>query len=263
MSSCTTNHNKAQKDNDSFRPPPAGVHVVGPLDDIPSSLLPVLDSDPTANYKLNHSMLRIRNPKASLDFYVRLMGMRRIFTLNTGPETVFYLGYPQTAAHKADPALFARETVPSAVMSHTLGLLELCHQHGVENQDPGYLLGGSDPPHLGFGHLGFTVPDVAAAIKRLREEGVEILKDVGEGPIKLLPISTWEKEKGVGTEEVHANFLKVLRQIGFIRDPVSIESPILSFPSFLFLPFCGGDGGATEEIPLLNSVGGHIIIIGL
>jgi lactoylglutathione lyase len=57
------------------------------------------------------------------------MGMRTVFTINTGLITICYLGFPQTEAHRADLVSFGQDTVP--VLAHTLGLLELYHIHGV------------------------------------------------------------------------------------------------------------------------------------
>ena len=51
-------------------------------------------------------MLRIRDPQESLHFYIDLMGMRTVFTMNTGPFTIYYLGYPQTDEHREDPVKF-------------------------------------------------------------------------------------------------------------------------------------------------------------
>ena len=83
---------------------------------------PIPETDPTIGYKLNHFMLRIRDPEASLHFYINLMGMRTVFTMNAGPFTIYYLGYPQTSEHRADPAKFGLETVEK--LQQTLGLLE-------------------------------------------------------------------------------------------------------------------------------------------
>lgn len=41
---------------------------------------PILPNDPTIGYKLNHSMMKIRDPKQSMEFYTSLMGMRQVFS---------------------------------------------------------------------------------------------------------------------------------------------------------------------------------------
>jgi lactoylglutathione lyase len=176
-------------------------------------------SPATQGYKLNHFMLRIRDPAASLPFYISLLGMRTVFTMNTGPFTIYYLGYPQTAAHAQDLPQFGRDTC--AHLQHTLGLLELYHVHGSEAQSAGYYATGNTPPALGFGHLGFTVPDVPAALERMRKAGVTVVKEVGKGTTtrRAVPISEAEEEVGVGLGEIHEEYAKVFDHIGFVNDP--------------------------------------------
>ncbi|KAH0839230.1 putative lactoylglutathione lyase (Glo1) [Fonsecaea pedrosoi] len=184
---------------------------------------PLPPDHPTIGYKLNHFMLRIRDPAKSIPFYVDIMGMRTVFTMNVGPFTIYYLGYPQTDEHRADLMKFGADT--AAKLQHTLGLLELYHVHGSEKQDPGYYSTGNEPGHLGFGHLGFTVPSVPDALKRMREHGVEILKDLGVCTRESIPISDWENERGIGVEvkgtesEIHDEYRKVFDRIAFVKDP--------------------------------------------
>ncbi|CVL13700.1 uncharacterized protein FPRN_12075 [Fusarium proliferatum] len=143
-------------------------------------------------------------------------------TLNAGPFTVYYLGYPQTDEHRVDLTKFAIDTITN--LPHTLGLLELFHIHGSEKQQSGFYSTGNTPPNLGFGHLGFTVPNVSQALMRLRAQGVPVLKDIGPCEAPIL-ISDWEKQRGVGVSvkgtdsELHPGYAKLLEQIAFIQDP--------------------------------------------
>ena len=178
---------------------------------------PIPSNDPTIGYKLNHFMLRIRDPKASLHFYIDLMGMRTVFTMNTGPWTIYYLGYPQTDEHRTDPLKFGVDTVGK--LQHTLGLLELYHVHGSEKQPADYYSTGNEPPNLGFGHLGFTVPDVPAALKRLKGAGAKVLKPLGVTTRESIPLSKWEEENGVGVGDIHPEYAKVFNNIAFVTDP--------------------------------------------
>jgi len=188
---------------------------------------PLPEDDPTIGYKLNHFMLRIRDPVRSLHFYIELMGMRTVFTTNVGPFTIYYLGYPTTATHRADLAPFGLDTAIS--LQHTLGLLELHHVHGSEKQTEGYYATGNDPLRggLGFGHLGFTVPDVPAALARLQAAGVKVVKPLGVATRESIPISDWEIERGIGHGEIHDNCKAVFDKIAFVQDPVS--GPSASF----------------------------------
>jgi lactoylglutathione lyase len=186
---------------------------------------PLPPNHPTIGNRLNHFMLRIRDPAKSIPFYVDLMGMRTVFTMNVGPFTIYYLGYPQTDEHRADPAKFGADT--AANLQHTLGLLELYHVHGSEKQQPGYYSTGNEPGQLGFGHLGFTVPSVPRALERLKEAGVEVIKDLGVCTRQSIPITDQENKQGIGIEtkgtdsEIHPNYARVFEKIAFVRDPVS------------------------------------------
>ncbi|KAL3469406.1 Glyoxalase/Bleomycin resistance protein/Dihydroxybiphenyl dioxygenase [Aspergillus californicus] len=180
------------------------------------------ENSPTAGFKLNHFMLRIRDPQRSLHFYIDLMGMRTVFTMNTGPFTIYYLGYPSTAEDRADLPAWSAKVGDPRTLTQTLGLLELYHIHGSENptEDGGYEVStGNAPPNLGFGHLGFTIPDVPATLERLRKAGVPVLKDLGVSTRESIPLSSWEEDRGVGLGEIHPNYKVVFDQIAFVVDP--------------------------------------------
>jgi lactoylglutathione lyase len=172
---------------------------------------------------MNHCMIRIRNPKKSLFFYMNLLGMRTVFTINAGPKTTYYLAHPQTPEHRADLSKFSEET--AAKTAFTSGLLELWHVHGSENQPEGFYSGtGNTPPALGFGHLGFTVPNVAATVKRLEEHGVKVVKHLGVASRAHLPISDWEAERGVGVGDewgIAGVYGEICKSFAHVHDPVS------------------------------------------
>ena len=183
----------------------------------------------TKDYKLNHLALRIQDPTRSLHFYINLLGMRVIFTMNAGPFTIYYLGHPPTSATtEEDITAWAKSTSEIPVMTRTSGLLELYHMHGTENvaDGGGAISTGNVPPHLGFAHLGFTVPDVPAAVQRLRDGGVRILKDVGVSSREAVPLSEWEEERGIARGEIHANYAWFFEKFAMVADPVSFYAPM-------------------------------------
>lgn len=185
---------------------------------------PLPENSPTVGYKLNHFMLRIREPQRSLHFYINLMGMRTVFTMNAGPFTLYYLGYPPTSEDRADLPSWSARVAKPPVLTQTPGLLELYHVHGTEKADAegGFNMStGNTAPHLGFGHLGFTVPDVAGTLERLRKQGVPIIKELGSSPRESVPLSSWEEERGVGVGEIVPNYQKLFDQIAYVADPVS------------------------------------------
>ncbi len=42
-------------------------------------------SDATRGFVFNHSMLRVKDPAVALDFYTRVMGMRLLLAVLSGP----------------------------------------------------------------------------------------------------------------------------------------------------------------------------------
>ena len=217
---------------------------------LPGGLTPSPSPNPhTTGFKLNHFMLRIRSPAASLHFYVSLMGMRSVFTMNTGPFTIYYLGYPDASsparsaeATPEDLKEYGQQTC--AKLQHTLGLLELYHVHGSEKQPEGWIATGNDPLRepternpgigLGFGHLGFTVPDVRSTLTYLRANEVKVIKDVGKGSStrRTVPLCEEEEKLGVGVGgygpdgegkgelvQLREEYAKVFDEIAFVSDP--------------------------------------------
>ena len=148
------------------------------------------ERDPgTGDFVLNQTMLRIRDPEASLDFYTRVLGMTLIRRIDVpqGEFSLYFLGYP-------DPEQLAAMPEDARARSEWLfaqpALLELTHNRGTES-DPEvrYHDGNSEP--RGFGHIGISVPDVYAACERFESLGVEFVKRPDDGMMKglALPIT--------------------------------------------------------------------------
>jgi lactoylglutathione lyase len=116
--------------------------------------------------RLNHTMLRIRDPKASLAFYRDHLGMevirRRDF--EDAKFSLYFLSFPGTDTSE--------------------GILELTHNHGTES-DPdfvGYHDGNSDP--RGFGHICITVDSLPDAVKAFDDAGYEFVKRPEDGTMR-------------------------------------------------------------------------------
>ncbi|KAJ0382946.1 hypothetical protein COL922a_011484 [Colletotrichum nupharicola] len=78
---------------------------------------------------------------------------------------------------------------------------------------------GNAPPHLGFGHLGFTVPDVPSILARLKAAGAPVVKDLGFNGRASIPLTEWERERGVGAEEMVESYKKTIKQVAMVEDP--------------------------------------------
>ena len=142
--------------------------------------------------------------------------------MNAGPFTIYYLGHPPADIETAEELdSWAKRTAEIPNMTTTAGLLELYHVHGSGDGEGNGISTGNTPPHLGFAHLGFTVPDIPAAVARLREAGVTILKDVGVSSRETVPLSEWEKVRGVGCGEIHENYAWFFEKFAMVADPVS------------------------------------------
>ncbi|KAJ4800650.1 Lactoylglutathione lyase [Rhynchospora pubera] len=134
----------------------------------------------TKSYFLQQTMLRVKDPKVSLDFYSRVLGMSLLKRLDF-PEmkfSLYFLGYENVASAPVDPV---QRTVWTFGQKATL---ELTHNWGTES-DPefkGYHNGNSDP--RGFGHIGITVDDVYKACARFESLGVEFAKKPDDGKMK-------------------------------------------------------------------------------
>lgn len=105
------------------------------------------------------------------------------------------------------------------------GQLELYHVHQSDETHQRTVSTGNKTAHLGFQHLGFTVPDVRAAVERLREAGVAIQKKIGECSRESIPLSEWEAERGMGRGDIHANYAWCFEHFAIVEDPVS-ERPL-------------------------------------
>ena len=135
----------------------------------------------TRGYKLNQTMLRVRDPQASVRFYSDVLGFSLLEKLDFEAMkfSLYFLALLDDGeAVPEDPAerirfVFSRETT-----------IELTHNWGTES-DPdfaGYHNGNAEP--RGFGHLGISVPDVHEACDRFDKLGVEFVKRPNDGQMK-------------------------------------------------------------------------------
>jgi len=138
----------------------------------------------TANYVMNQTMLRIRDPEISLRFYQDVLGM----TLFDGYDfedmkfSLYFLGYPDDS----DGPMPQDRTERARWVFGRKALIELTHNWGTEEDSgfAGYHDGNEEP--RGFGHIGLSVPDVYAACERFERLGVEFVKRPDDGSMKGL-----------------------------------------------------------------------------
>lgn len=134
-------------------------------------------------------MLRVKDPAVSLDFYTRVLGLRVLMHLPFPDRafSLYFLGYAteaQMAALPDDPrdraeAVFAMP-----------GLLELTHNYGTEAEAGPVYASGNEEGSKGFGHIGISVPSVAAACARFEALGVPFKKKPEDGSMKDIAFIT-------------------------------------------------------------------------
>ncbi|BES69997.1 lactoylglutathione lyase [Marinobacter nanhaiticus D15-8W] len=164
----------------------------------------------TEGYVFNQTMMRIKDPERSLDFYTRVLGMRLIRKLDF-PEmkfTLYFLGYlddrqattvPSDDGHRTT-YIFAREA-----------MLELTHNWGTENDADFEYHNGNDEPQ-GFGHIGIAVPDVYQAAERFESLGIPFVKKPDDGKMKGLAFI--KDPDGYWIEILQPNMLERQRKDG-------------------------------------------------
>ena len=138
----------------------------------------------TQSYVFNQTMLRIKDPKISLDFYTRIIGMKLYRKLDF-PDlkfTLYFLAMPKDVNDDNVPEEKNQRTTWTFSQR---AMLELTHNWGTEtDKDFKHHNGNSNPQ--GFGHIGFSVPNVYEASNRFEKLGVKFVKKPDDGKMKGL-----------------------------------------------------------------------------
>jgi len=135
----------------------------------------------TRGFVFNHTMLRVKDPRVSLDFYTRILGFtlaRKVDFAEAG-FSLYFLVLTDDAIPDGGDA------VRKQWLAQQPGVLELTHNHGSETE-PGavYHDGNSEP--RGFGHICISVPDVNKACARFEQLGVTFQKRLTDGHMREL-----------------------------------------------------------------------------
>lgn len=140
----------------------------------------------TANWVMQQSMIRVKDPKVSVPWYKDVLGMTLVQELHF-PQwqfSLYFMGYLPDNMKELPP-----EGTPEReeFLWNLPATVELTHNHGSESSDVVYHTGNtSEGVNGGFGHLGVTVPDVYTACDRFKEMGVEFKKSPNSGGMKGL-----------------------------------------------------------------------------
>ncbi|XP_063758209.1 lactoylglutathione lyase-like isoform X2 [Eleginops maclovinus] len=131
---------------------------------------------------MQQTMLRVKDPTRSLDFYTRVLGMTLLQKIDFPSMrfTLYFLGFEE----KSD--------IPENIKDRTAwtfsrrATIELTHNWGSESDERlrSYHNGNTEP--RGFGHIGIAVPDVNAACQVFEKQGVTFVKKPETGKMKDL-----------------------------------------------------------------------------
>eukprot|EP00539_Tryblionella_compressa_P001126 CAMPEP_0178751402 /NCGR_PEP_ID=MMETSP0744-20121128/10510_1 /TAXON_ID=913974 /ORGANISM="Nitzschia punctata, Strain CCMP561" /LENGTH=283 /DNA_ID=CAMNT_0020405051 /DNA_START=1514 /DNA_END=2365 /DNA_ORIENTATION=+ len=123
-------------------------------------------------FNFSQTMLRVKDPKKSLEFYQKL-GMKILTQRHFSDFSLYFLG-----SSNVD------ETIDFKDQFHPV--LELTHNHGTENDPDFKHFTGNEEGRQGFGNIGFLVDDVYAACDEIRKLGYGFRKEPDDGSMKGL-----------------------------------------------------------------------------
>lgn len=118
------------------------------------------------SFHMNHTCVRIKDPKVTVPFYEKYFGMKLVNHFELDGFTLYMLGYP---------------TAKNVNWADREGILELCHNHGVEHQHDYQLNNGNGEKFRGFGHICITVDNIQECEQKLLADGVKFQKKLSDG----------------------------------------------------------------------------------
>ena len=141
-------------------------------------------TDPS-KYLFNHSMLRVKDPNASVKFY-EFLGMKKINQLDFPDNkfSLYFLAYDDE-----------RSASPKAHWTDRQGVIELTHNHGSENDANFKIANGNSDPGKGFGHVCVSVDNIQAACQRLEDAGYQFQKKLSDGRMRHIAFVGTQKER--------------------------------------------------------------------
>ena len=157
----------------------------------------------TSDYIFNQTMLRIKNPIESLDFYTRVLGMT-LYRKIDFPDMKFTL-YFLAMSGDVEGDVPDDENKRTTWTFSQRAMLELTHNWGTEKENNFNHHNGNSEPK-GFGHIGFSVPDVYKACERFQRLNVKFIKKPDEGNMKGLAFI--QDPDGYWIEILQANMIE-------------------------------------------------------
>jgi len=131
-------------------------------------------------YNFSQTMLRVKDPNKSLEFYQGL-GMKLIKEKHMSDFSLYFLASNTVAP--ADPTADEANDFAKSLFNP---VLELTHNHGTELDENFKHFNGNEQDRIGFGHIGFLVDDVYDACDAIRDYGYGFRKEPDGGSMKGL-----------------------------------------------------------------------------
>ncbi|ORY80014.1 lactoylglutathione lyase [Protomyces lactucae-debilis] len=140
------------------------------------------------SYRFNHTMIRIKDPKVSLQFYQEALGMHFIAKLEAKEAgfDLYFLSFPKTLPNGVKTADLTPKSESKNQFSDAEGILELTHNHGTESDETTYHNGNEGKDKQGFGHLAISVDNLEACCERFEKLGVQFKKKLTDGRMKSI-----------------------------------------------------------------------------
>ncbi|KAH3903560.1 lactoylglutathione lyase GLO1 SCDLUD_001202 [Saccharomycodes ludwigii] len=128
---------------------------------------------------LNHTCLRVKDPKVSVEFYTKKFGMK-LLKQHKFPEykfDLYFLGF-DTNENKSK----LKNSKGEIDVFQSSGILELTHNYGTENDPTFKVNNGNVEPNRGFGHVCFSCCDIVKTCDYLEnEQKVTFRKKLSDG----------------------------------------------------------------------------------
>lgn len=161
--------------------------------------------------RLNHTCIRVKDPKASVKFYQESFGMKLV-SQKDFPEmkfSLYFLSFPNKDLENTNPF-------------SVNGILELTHNWGTETDPDFKVNNGNVEPNRGFGHIAFTTNDIDEACQELELKKVNFKKRLVDGRQKdiafvLDPDQYWIEI--VGYKDVNVKGYQFNHTMMRIKDP--------------------------------------------
>ncbi|KAI8967784.1 lactoylglutathione lyase [Mycotypha africana] len=136
-----------------------------------------MSTDPS-KYVFNHTMIRVKDADASVQFYTNVLGMKLITKkdFESSKFSLYFLAYVDKVPEDEEE---------KSVMAFSLpGVLELTHNWGTENDADFSYANGNKEPGRGFGHIAILVDDIEKACERFESLNVKFVKKLKDGNMK-------------------------------------------------------------------------------